>query len=440
MDVSGLFSDGGDRGAKGAPEGPPMPADPGRGGHHDRPMHLQAVSAGSGEADPDQAVRLLQRFAGEADTPAGKMVDLDDDEPVDVDNMSPVQRIQAMREGRLAFPDIGGDNDDDHFRATDDSADTGGPVDVAEGGGSAGDGDLSDFTDGLGEGGVSGRDRISSVVKKARSGAKRKPVVAAIGAVTAAGLVLYAFGVGRGGNDDTAAPVSGEQPESSVSSSVKPSPTGSPIIDGPIMPVNADASPEVCGDGSTPGMDGFSRKKDMAWSCQNPFGFIPGTKLTITLPSMTVLTEVGGVPGFNGKGADGKDNWPRHSLVSVAMWYFDDGTSKRQEFTPERKSQSVSVGSSENPVYTKTVQLVILETRPPTGSSDSGSGSGSSQAPSTTAAPKGNGGGLFGDLGQWGERLGGGDGPAPAAGGGSADAVASSFAMSGIVLKGHAAR
>lgn len=153
---------------------------------------------------------------------------------------------------------------------------------------------------------------------------------------------------------------------------------------------------------------------------------------------MTVLTEVGGFPGFNGKGADGKDNWPRFPLVSVAMWYFDDGTSKRQEFTPERKSQLVSVGSSENPVYTKTVQLVILETRPPTGSS--GSGSGSSQTPSTTAAPKGNGGGLFGDLGQWGERLGGGDGPAPAAGGGSADAMASSFAMSGIVLKGHAAR
>lgn len=388
-------------------------------------------------------MRLLQRIADEADSPAGEsraVVDLDDNEPVDVDNMSPVQRIQAMREGRLAFPDIGGDNDDDHPGAADDASDAGGheSADVAQGGASTADSDLSDFTEGLGEGGASGRDRISSVVEKARSGAKRKPVVAAIGAVTAVGLVLYVFGVGRGGSDDTAASVSGDQPESSVSSSVKPSPTSSAIIDGPIMPVNADASPEVCGDGSTPGMDGFSRKKDTAWVCQNPFGFIPGTKLTITLPSMTVLTNVGGVPGFNGKGADGKDNWPRFPLVSVAMWYFDDGTSKRQEFTPDRKSQSVSVGSSENPVYTKTVQLVILETRPPTDSS--GSGNGSSQTPSTTAAPKGNGGGLFGDLGQWGERLGGGDGPAPAAGGGSADAAASSFAMSGIVLKGHAAR
>ena len=52
MDVSGLFSDGGDRGAKEAPEGLPPQADPGRDGHHDRPTHLQAVSAGSGEVDP----------------------------------------------------------------------------------------------------------------------------------------------------------------------------------------------------------------------------------------------------------------------------------------------------------------------------------------------------------------------------------------------------
>lgn len=72
VDVSGLFSDGGDRGAKGAPEGPPRPADPGRDGQHERPTHLQAVSAGSGEADPDQARRLLQRIADEADSPGSR--------------------------------------------------------------------------------------------------------------------------------------------------------------------------------------------------------------------------------------------------------------------------------------------------------------------------------------------------------------------------------
>lgn len=441
MDVSGLFSDGDERGTKETPSSAPAPASPGRDGHHDRPTHLQAVAATVSQDDPDQARRLLRRIADEADAVAaepGVAVELDDDdEPIDLENMSPVQRIQAMREGRLAFPDIGGDNDGDHsLPAADDAADSDDnvPADSADGT-PVNEGSFSDFTDGLTGSGVSSRDRLLSAVKQARSGAKRKPIVAAIGAVTVAGLALYLFGVGREHSGEAEASDSGAQ-KSSVSSSVKPSPTVSPIVDGPIIPVNADASPEVCGEGSTPGMDGFSRNKDTAWTCQNPFGFIPGTKLAITLPSMTALAEVGGIPGFNGKGADHKDNWPRYPLVAAVMWYFDDGTSKRQEFTPERKTQTVPVGSAENPVYTKTVQLVVLETRAPTASG----GAGSSQTPSTTAAPNGNGGGLFGDLGQWGERLGGGDGPRPAAGGGNADAMASSFAMSGILLKGHAAR
>lgn len=438
MDVSGLFSDGDERGAKQA-AAPPAPA--GRDGHQDRPMHLQAVADAASKDDPDQARRLLRRIADEADAvaaePRAAAMELDDDdEPVDLDSMSPVQRIQAMREGRLAFPDIGGENDGDHSLAADDVTDSNDNASAdAEDGSTVNQGALSDFTDGLTGSGVSSRDRLLSAVKQARSGAKRKPLVAAIGAVTVAGLALYVFGVGREHSGEAEASDSGAQ-KSSVSSSAKPSPTVSPIVDGPIIPVNADASPEVCGEGSTPGMDGFSRNKDTAWTCQNPFGFIPGTKLSITLPSMTALAEVGGIPGFNGKGADHKDNWPRYPLVAAVMWYFDDGTSKRQEFTPERKTQTVPVGSAENPVYTKTVQLVVLETRAPTASG----GAGTSQVPSTAAAPKGNGGGLFGDLGQWGERLGGGDGPRPAAGGGTADAMASSFAMSGILLKGHAAR
>lgn len=445
MDVSGLFSGGDEGGAKGSPSSSPAPAgpNPGRDGHQDRPTHLQAVAVAGSEDDPDQALRLLRRIADEADAavaePRAAAVELDDDdddELVDVENMSPVQRIQAMREGRLAFPDIGGDNDDDHSLPASDEADD--DVAAAEKTNEtpANDGSLSDFTDGLAGSGVSSRARLLSAVKNVRSSARRKPVVAAIGAVTAVGLALYVVGVGREHSSEVEASDSVGN-NASASSSIKPSPALSPIVDGPIIPVNADASPEVCGDGSTPGMDGFSRNKDTAWLCQNPFGFIPGTKLTITLPSMTAIAEVGGIPGFNGKGADRKDNWPRFPLVAAAMWYFDDGTSKRQEFTPERKTQTVSVGSVEKPVYTKTVQLVILETRLPTASSSSSGGS--SQAPSATTAPKG--GGLFGDLGQWGERLGGGDGPAPAAGGGgSADAMASSFAMSGIVLKGHAVR
>lgn len=152
MDVSGLFSDGDERGAKQA-AAPPAPA--GRDGHQDRPMHLQAVADAASKDDPDQARRLLRRIADEADAvaaePRAAAMELDDDdEPVDLDSMSPVQRIQAMREGRLAFPDIGGENDGDHSLAADDVTDSNDNASAdAEDGSTVNQGALSDFTDGL---------------------------------------------------------------------------------------------------------------------------------------------------------------------------------------------------------------------------------------------------------------------------------------------------
>lgn len=432
MDVSGLFSDDKDGSVS-------QSAGVVRDGHQDRPTHLQAVSAPAAvESDPDP-MRLLRRIAAESgagESPEAVVEDDDNGESVDAAAMSPVQRIQAMRDGRLAFPDIGGGENGDGHSGTDDSSGDGGERSADEAsGGQASEGGLSDFTDGLSAGAVSGRDRVLSVAKSVRSGAKRKPILAAVGAVTVAGLVLYAFGVGRGGDEDNSSTDDGQSQSSVSSSSAQSSAPVSPIIDGPIIPVSADASPDVCGAGSTPGMDGFSRSKDTAWFCNNPFGFVPGTKLAITLPSMTALTKVCAVPGFDGKGEDRKDNWSRYPLVKVAMWYFDGVAPQRQEFTPDRKSQCMTVGTPEQPVYTRAIQLVILETKPPTAA---GGGSGSSQASTATSAPKGNG-GLFGDLGQWGERLGGG-GAAPAAGGGAEAPAASSFAMSNIVLTGHAAR
>lgn len=367
--------------------------------------------------------------------------DPDDVPAVDVSEMTPVARIRAMREGRLEFPGINAENP----VSRDDSADEsdsddsvhvsdGAPVWGEDGAGDRGvdsGHDLSGFTDSL-TAPVSGRDRVLSLFQRARSGAKRKPLVAAVAGLTVAGAVLYISGVGRS-SDNADEPVVASGTDSSSTSSPS-SPAVVPIVNGPIKPESAETSIEMCGDGSTAPMDGFSRDSSNAWLCQTPFGFIPGIKMTITLPSMTALTEFSAVPGFNGRGADKKDNWPRYSLVSAVMLYFDDGTSKRLEFTPDRKSQSVQIGTVDKPVYTRTVVLTVQAIKAPP--ADSGG-----SAP-TSGAPSG-GGGIFGDLGQWGERLGG-SGPSapsgPSTATGAAQAAASSFAMSGMVLTGHAVR
>lgn len=66
-----------------------------------------------------------------------------------------------------------------------------------------------------------------------------------------------------------------------------------------------------------------STDPNTAWVC--PTGGLPfGQQLTLTLPKLYVITGVKFWPGFQGKGADGADEWYRHRLVQHAQLVFDD--------------------------------------------------------------------------------------------------------------------
>lgn len=348
----------------------------------------------------------------------------DDD---DTKSMSAVQRIKAFRDGALAFPDIaspGGDHESPDTTLDDDESDD--DPGVQSDGGNDSDGAATSGTPSDETSEISGTRAVAWIRKK-------KVLLGSAAALLTAGIIANVVVPHKHDSPtpQTIAPAAGHHKRPAPTLTATPG-------DKAIMPIGADVPREACITGSTPPMDAFTDhatdKNKKAWACQTPHG-APGTTMTITLPgAMNTISEISAIPGYDGADQDGKDNWPRYRLVSSVIWYFDDGSSKQQDFTAERKSQTLKF---DTPKFTKTVRLSVATTTaaPPAGHSPA----------TTSSAP-----GLLGDLGDWGKTLGGGDPKTPTAPAGISPAApvagapqpaeTTAFAMSGIQIIGHTSR
>lgn len=329
---------------------------------------------------------------------------LAESEPAD-DTMTPVQKIRAYKQGAIEFPDIV----PAETTIADDTAASGTEPDI-------------DTTAEL-----PSEDQDSQPIKAAPTEIKeffrtfRKPVLV-IAALLVVGGGLYVSGATAPKSDDKSTPAAAPTTTTPTTTTTP----GSSNTESLIKPASAEFTPhEVCGPGSTPAIDAFSGQKDTAAVCENQLGIVPGTTMTITLPSLTRVEDISTIAGFPGKDTDKKDNWTKYPLLSSVLWYFDNAEPQPQHFTTDRKSQPLKLA---HPVYTKTIRLVVLET---------------AQAPKTesgsTATTTPNN-GIFGDLGDWGKGLGGKSSPTTGAPTATAPAPGvTAFAVGPIRITGRPA-
>lgn len=337
----------------------------------------------------------------------------------DESTISPVERIRAFRDGTLQFPDISTDTEssDDTETPPPDTPSRPEADQPKHDGSPDNDTDDSDIAE---------ENTTPNPLSPALVWIKKKRTPLAIaGALLVAGIAVNIFTPDQ---TDKEPHKTGDHTPPAASHAT---PTATLTAgDKAIKPVSADVSPTQCVTGSRPPMDAFNTnprekksEKNTAWVCQMPFG-APGTTMTITLPSMSTISEIASVPGFDGKDEGGKDNWPRYRLVSSVIWYFDADPPKQQTFTTKREQQSVKF---DKPIYTKTIRLVVLETIEVPRSQVA--------SPTTTSSAPG----LFGDLGDWGKSLGGDPQPSLAATP-TATSGPSAFAMTAIQVIGHTSR
>lgn len=100
----------------------------------------------------------------------------------------------------------------------------------------------------------------------------------------------------------------------------------------------------------------FDRRSETAYRVD---GDAAGEVLTFTLPESRTVTMVGLVNGY-AKTDGGVDWYPRQHRITRVAWVFDDGTRVEQDLRLTRQMQQLAVA-----VETQTVELHILETRPP---------------------------------------------------------------------------
>lgn len=312
---------------------------------------------------------------------------------IDEEKMSPVERIKAYQQGKQ-FPEFANppaENTESDDEAADDDTDL--PEDVT----------LENA-------------EITAATKSSDPRLKHwKKYAAGAAALIVGGLILNAVAFDREKSDD--AQTSNSSRNTTTSASVSPTPIA---IDFPIKP--ADAKAPSCVLGSNEPMTAFNGGRNEAFLCVMDGG-APGTVITATLPSFTKVKDVMITPGFKGKDHDQKDNWLKYRTIKAAAAYFDDGYSKRSEFSDKREYQSMKLDGYH---VTKTVKIVILDTAD------------ISQNPAPGATSKPGDGPLLGGLSDWGSSLGGDTGAAPQATSTPATPKSTTFALS-IQILGHEA-
>lgn len=346
------------------------------------------------------------------------LLDADDsipeaDEPIDngAQEMSAVQRIRAYRANKLEMPAIGqvasepetaadevedfGDDSDDSARGDEMPADNGG----------------SDSADSAvaGAGSAKGWSALSANRRKALM------IGIPLAVVVVAGVILPSKGEKEKSDDSVSNIVSQSAADSSPAESTTPAPAADVTADSVIQPAKVEAAEYPIS--LTPPTDAFTPGGGKAWVCAG----LDGTVLTITLPTLTAVSEINVLPGFEGRDKDGSDQWAKHRIVTSAMFYLDYGDPipagpDGQGYTNKKERQTTPMHSA----MTKTIRMVILGTE-----------SVAPEAPATgEGQPKP---GIFGDLGN----LGLDQAPSTPT---STDNRPATFAIGGIEIVGHPAR
>lgn len=343
-----------------------------------------------------------------------------DDSPPEVDEafdtaaqeMSAVERIRAYRANKLEMPTIGQTNTEPH-----DSAEQAQEyIDV--------DHDVVD-NEATGDSVDAPVDQIDAAPSaappskgwSALSPGRRKALMIGIPilAVVVAGIAIPGMGAKDKGDDAVSNIVSQSASDSSPAESTTPVAPVDVIADDVIQPAKVEAAEYPIS--LTPPMDAFTPGDGKAWICAG----LDGTVLTITLPTLTAVSEIKVLPGFEGRDKDGSDQWAKHRIVTSAMFYLDYGDPipagpDGQGFVNKKEQQSTPMHGA----MTKTIRMVILGTE-----------SVAPEAPATgEGQPKP---GIFGDLGKLGLDP---AQPTPA----STDNRPATFAIGSIEIVGHPAR
>ena len=336
---------------------------------------------------------ISEMMIGGADKPTTSATNHDVDAPQDLDGpvlahagaaqtptaeMSAVERIRAYRDGSLAPPMIGRLDETDNAGENDAAAEpnTVDP-DFEDDFDHSDDGDIS-TTSGDVSGDAAGADVDSG--NKSQGRAFRMPRKALFIAIPAAVLLAAGAAIPSIGahNQTGKSTVVSQNASGNASTPTSAAPTVIP--DEVIKPVSAQAAEYPIS--LTSPMDAFSGDKAKAWVCAG----LDGTVLTITLPSPTAISEIGIVPGFDGRDKDGSDQWGKHRIVTAVAYYLDYGAAPvTGDYVNKRQRQTTKF----NGAITQTIRIVILGTQDVSGKGptpDAGT-------TSTSPAP-----GLLGDL------------------------------------------
>lgn len=182
----------------------------------------------------------------------------------------------------------------------------------------------------------------------------RKPKIA-LAVAGALALLLVIVLVTTSGGD--------EQPEQlAVVTPVAAAPTTAAAAtpaETPGTPIEIEGAEAHCPAGSTDPMDAFSGQPGKAWACGRAFK-IDGQVLTIELGKQYEVDSIGIVPGWDGVGPDGTDQWDKYRTVSLVSYKFDDRDART--YTQETLDQrSMVVTKISPPVRASKVTLTILQ-------------------------------------------------------------------------------
>lgn len=326
--------------------------------------------------------------------------------------MSAVERIRAYRANKLEMPTIGQANTEPQDSVEPSQEYTDEDQDVVD----------TEMSDDSVDAQVDQVDAAPSAAHSSKgwsalSPGRRKALMIGIPilVVVVAGIAIPGKGAKDKGDDAVSNIVSQSAADSSPAQSTTATAPADVIADEVIPPAKVEAAEYPIS--LTPPMDAFTPGGGKAWVCAG----LDGTVLTITLPSLTAVSEINVLPGFEGRDKDGSDQWAKHRIVTSAMFYLDYGDPipagpDGQGFVNKKEQQSTPIHGA----MTKTIRMVILGTE-----------SVAPEAPATgEGQPKP---GIFGDLGKLGLDP---AQPAPA----STDNRPATFAIGSIEIVGHPAR
>ncbi|WP_280384797.1 discoidin domain-containing protein [Nocardia wallacei] len=186
----------------------------------------------------------------------------------------------------------------------------------------------------------------------------RKPKIALAAAGVLAVLLVLVL-VTTGGKEKGSDQVVVVTPVAAAPASPQPSASGK--ADAPGQAIQVKSARAHCPSGSTDAMDAFAGQAGKAWSCVRAYK-LDGQVLTIDLGKNYKVDSIGIVPGWDGVGSDGADQWNKYRTVSRVSYQFNDSNSST--YTQQTLDQRSLVVTNLSPaVNASKVTLTILESK-----------------------------------------------------------------------------